>query len=251
MSLSAIIIDDNTGDINDLSRKLKRYCPQIELVAQCSSSALGIMKIRECRPEIVFLDVQMPGMDGFEMLKKLNNYDFTLIFVTAYERFAIRAFQVNALDYIVKPVLPESLKNAVLKAIKTNRNNQELVSLRQKIDRMLAELSSERIVLNTNRGEVPVHPASIIYFEGAKNNSLVVLDEKSVYSFDKNLKKYQEQLTSHFCRIHKRFIVNLFRIDIYQPKGGNAIVILDNGDQLPVGRAYKKEFEHKWRNGTP
>ena len=82
-------------------------------------------------------------------------------------------------------------------------------------------------------------------------DSLVVLDEKSVYPFDKNLKKYQEQLTSHFCRIHKRFIVNLFRIDIYQPKGGNAIVILDNGDQLPVGRAYKKEFEHKWRNGTP
>ena len=113
--LKAVMIDDDISNLSSLTEKLNKHCPQVEIIARCSNAAEGIKAIDGLRPDIVFLDIEMPVMNGFVMLQQLSYKDFELIFVTAYDHYAIKAIRFSALDYLVKPVEIEELKNAVTK----------------------------------------------------------------------------------------------------------------------------------------
>ena len=110
------MIDDDESNLSSLTEKLNRHCPQVEIIARCSNAAEGIHAIDSLRPDIVFLDIEMPVMNGFVMLQQLSFKDFELIFVTAYDHYAIKAIRYSALDYLVKPVEIDELKNAVAKS---------------------------------------------------------------------------------------------------------------------------------------
>src|SRR5687768_15720620 len=119
--LRAVLIDDDESNLSSLSEKLK-HCPQVDIIARCDNAQDGIKVIENEKPEVVFLDIEMPVMNGFVMLQQLTYKNFALIFVTAYDHYAIKAIRYSALDYLVKPVEIDELKAAVLKA-ETNKNN--------------------------------------------------------------------------------------------------------------------------------
>ena len=115
--LNAIIIDDEKSSLQSLKLDLEEYCPEVKVVASCQSAALGIQAIAQYQPDLVFLDIEMPRMNGFELLQSLSEITFDVIFVTAYDQFAVRAFQFNAIDYILKPILRSQLIQAVQKVL--------------------------------------------------------------------------------------------------------------------------------------
>ena len=121
--LRAVLIDDDDSNLSALSEKLSRHCPQIDIIDRCDNAPDGMKTIESHKPDIVFLDIEMPVMNGFVMLQQLNYKNFELIFVTAYDHYAIKAIRYSALDYLVKPVEIEELKSAVLKA-EANRSNR-------------------------------------------------------------------------------------------------------------------------------
>ena len=116
MMLKAVLIDDDQSNLDGLQSKLSKHCPKVEVAALCTNGAEGIHAIETIKPDIVFLDIEMPVMNGFVMLQQLEYRDFELIFVTAYDHYAIKAIRYSAMDYLVKPVIAEELKAAVEKA---------------------------------------------------------------------------------------------------------------------------------------
>lgn len=249
MHLSGIIIDNDIKAINNLSSKLRHHCPKIEIVAQCLSGEEGIAAINTHQPDIVFLDIEMPpGMNGFQMLTQLDRSDFALIFVSAYNKYLLNALRVQALDFLVKPVTPEELKTAMERVVVHYQEKKEYTWLRS-VRHMLAQLSGTGILINSSKGQRYIDPLSVIYIESTGNDSLLFLIEKEkLHSFGQNLKWFDKELDDHFCRIHKRYIINIIQIRTYQSKGNGGIVIMNEGAELPVGRAYKKAFEKRWKS---
>ena len=168
--LTAIIIDDETSSRNTLRQKLKNNCPGVAVIAECENAEQGIKSIEENRPDMIFLDIEMPRMNGFTMLKQLKQHDFEIIFITAYDHFAIQAIKYSALDYLVKPVEIEDLKTAVNKAIqkrKQSAGNERLELLLQNL--MNEKKEHYRIAIPSMEGLLFVETDDIIYLEALSN----------------------------------------------------------------------------------
>ena len=148
--LTAIIIDDESSGRNALRQKLTTHCAAVTIVAECENGEEGIKNIEEKKPDIVFLDVEMPRMNGFTMLQQLHNRNFELIFITAYDHYAIKAIKFSALDYLVKPVEVEDLKTAVEKAIQKRKHS----SGNERIDLLLQNLMNKK---KKNISALPSH----------------------------------------------------------------------------------------------
>ena len=131
--LKAVIIDDEPDCVKLLALQLKMYCPQVQVMAECTSSEAGLLKIKELQPDIVFLDIEMPVMNGFQLLEKIGHINFSLVFVTAYDQFAVKAFRFNALDYLLKPIDGKDLKLAVEKAMEQKPDPQQLQLIKQQL----------------------------------------------------------------------------------------------------------------------
>lgn len=127
--LKAILLDDEPNCVKLLALQLQEHCPQVEIIAQCTDSQEGLKTIRALQPDVVFLDIEMPCMNGFSLLEQLEDISFSLIFVTAYDAFALKAFRFSALDYLLKPVEAQELKAAVAKAEKRQRLDSWQVDL--------------------------------------------------------------------------------------------------------------------------
>ena len=127
--LKAIIIDDEPDCVRLLALQLKMYCPQVQVAAECTESEEGLLKIKELQPDMVFLDIEMPVMNGFQLLEKTGPIHFSLVFVTAYDKFAVKAFRFSALDYLLKPIDGKDLKAAVEKAEQRRWPEKQQLSL--------------------------------------------------------------------------------------------------------------------------
>src|SRR5215217_3297772 len=166
--LKAVLIDDDESNLSSLGEKLGRHCPQVQIIARAENATDGIKAIDELKPDLVFLDIEMPVMNGFVMLQQLRYRNFGLIFVTAYDHYAIKAIRYSALDYLVKPVEIEDLKAAVLKA-QANRNNR---SSQMQLELLLEHLNKKqpkRISVPTSEGLQFVSLDDIIYLEASNN----------------------------------------------------------------------------------
>src|SRR6188768_191981 len=151
--LKAVLIDDDESNLSSLSEKLGKHCPQINIVAKCDNAEDGIKSIESLHPDVVFLDIEMPVMNGFLMLQQLNYKNFGLIFVTAYDHYAIKAIRYSALDYLVKPVEIDDLKNAVNRAIEKRNAVNTNVQLELLLENMVTEkMKFKRIAIPTNQG---------------------------------------------------------------------------------------------------
>ena len=239
--IKAIIIDDEVHCLDTLSILLKEYCPDVQVTDECRSAKQGLEAIEKIKPDLVFLDIEMPMMNGFQLLEKIGDINFSLVFVTAYDQFAVKAFRFSALDYLLKPVNAEELRQAINRFLEKRNLQLHTDALLKNLLRNL-EIKKEtdfKLAIPTISGALFFSPSEIVRLEGEGNYSRFFLTNDRKYVSAKTMKEYQEILVQHnFLRIHKSHLVNKSFIDSYQHEGS---VLLKDKSILPVSRQRKQE----------
>ncbi|WP_337043216.1 LytR/AlgR family response regulator transcription factor [Emticicia sp. 17c] len=246
--MKAIIIDDEQKSRNLLKELLNRYCPDVEVLDSAANAQQGIELIRKNTPDVVFLDIYMPDIDGFQLLDLLGDINFDIIFVTAYNEFAVKAYKYTAFDYLLKPVIPDDLQKTIerlkLKHEKSKLNEQ--LSLLLKIWKTPKELPN-KLIINSLDGITLLNISEIICLEadGPYTTIFTANDGKIVSS--KNLREYEDVLTEHhFFRTHHSFMVNLNHVKKFI-KADN-LLVLTNGQTVDVSKRKKEEFLEMLKN---
>lgn len=244
--LQAIIIDDEPDNVKLLSLQLRLYCPQIEVVAECTKSEEGLKEIRRLQPKIVFLDIEMPRMNGFELLEKVGEINFSLVFVTAYDKFAVKAFRYSAVDYLLKPIDTKELQQAIRK-IEQQRNIEA-----PQIEHLKQQYTSKHIVLPDKlalpyqNGVTFVAVKDIIYCESDDNYTRFFLTDGQMYLVTKTMREVQEVLEEReFLRVHRQYIVNLNQIKKFVKGEGNYLV-MQNNQTIPIARNQKEKLVQRF-----
>jgi two-component system, LytTR family, response regulator len=245
MKLRTIIVDDETPARENLKLLLAEYCPEIEVVAVADSPATARKLILELSPQVVFLDICMPsGTEGFDLLDSLPEKNFQVVFVTAFKDYALRAFHVNAIHYILKPIDIDDLKTAVRKLVSAHEsfrnNNENLLTYIQSLENlsksMNPALPSHRITINHAKGFKIVDPSDIMYLAGEGNYTNIYFSDGSQYVDTRSLGIYEDILDKKkFFRIHKSHIVNILCIKEFLNDEGS-FVIMQNGLRLAISR---------------
>lgn len=240
---TCVIIDDDPFIQELLKDKLNLYFPEISIAGVGNNGETGIKQIQRVKPDLVFLDVEMNDMTGFEMLSKLESIKFQTIFITSYKHYAIKAIRFNALDYLLKPFDLEELKTA----IKRFKNNFDSSSCGSGIDIALNNLktkdtSDQTLVLKTQQGVLHLHLKNIIHIDGDRNYSFIYLTNNKKELISKTLNCLEELLEDKgFFRCHKSHIVNKTHV-LSTPKSFE--VELSNGIKIPISRRKKSIFMH-------
>jgi len=244
--LNAIIIDDEPDCVKLLALQLKMYCPQVQVMAECIDSEEGLQKIKALQPDIVFLDIEMPVMNGFQLLENAGNINFHIVFVTAYDKFAIKAFRFSALDYLLKPIDAKDLVSAVEKAShKQLPEKQQLNLLKQHLH---ADDKSfpDKIALPYQNGVMFTEISSIVYCESDNNYTKFHLTTNQQCMISKTLGDIQEVLEErNFLRVHRQYLVNLNHIKKYVRGEGNYLV-MSNDANIPVARNQKERLVERF-----
>jgi len=226
--LKAIIVDDEEGARDVLSNLLGRCCPDVTILAKCKSLPEAVELIKLLKPDVVFLDVQMPDYAGYEIINFFDTIDLEIIFATAFDQYAIKAFELSAVDYLVKPIsrtrLIESVEKLKVK-VKTQNVAEDYEILLQSIKKK----EYEKIVIPELGNKRVINLSSIIAIEGKGAYSTVHLSDSKEFLVSKNLKYFETALpeNSNFFRSHKSWIINLNHIDAYS-SGKNQINLSGN-----------------------
>lgn len=241
--LTAIIIDDETNSRNALRQKITKHCNNVMIIADCENGEEGIEKIETQKPDIIFLDIEMPRMNGFTMLQQIKNKNFEVIFITAYDHYAIKAIKFSALDYLLKPVEVEDLKAAVEKVTQKRKQMDGNKRVELLVQNFLEEKTAhQRIAISSMEGLQFVTTDDIIYLEANSNYTSFYLADNRKITATKTLKDFEEILpASMFIRIHHSYIINKNGIEKYI-KGEGGQVVMKNGVTLDVARRKKEEF---------
>jgi len=243
MSLRTIIIDDEPDSVKLLQLQLKQYCPNVEVVGSYTSTVKALDGIETLMPDLLFLDIEMPVMNGFEMLDKVLHMNFSLVFVTAYNQFALKAFRFNALDFLVKPIDTNELIEAVAKAEHRRKPTSAQLTMLQK---QLRGAPVTKIAIPGQNGVSFIDLNEIIYSEASNNYSKLVLGDSRHFLISKTLKDVQEVLEEeHFLRVHRQYIVNLNHVKQFNRNEG--ILTMTNGEHIPVARNQREHLIEKYR----
>lgn len=240
--LKAILIDDELKSRSNLRQLLLEYCPNVAIVAEAGSALEALKLIRELNPDLLFLDIEMGEVSGFDLLKLLTGQqNFEVIFVTAFDKYGIQAVKACAIDYLLKPINILELSNAVEKAtiqINPKKENERLKELVANIDRgddeqkIAIPLSDKIEFLAINK---------IIRLEAEGNYTHIYLDNKKQFLVCKTLKEYQELLENHnFIRTHQSHLINFRKISAYVKTDGGYIA-MEDGSQVPISRQKRDE----------
>lgn len=248
--IRVFILDDEKHCRDVLKMLLTEYCPGVEVVGEAESVEKAYTGIIAGKPDLIFLDVQMPTGNGFELLKKFDRPPFDVIFVTSYDSYAINAIKFSALDYLLKPIDIQLLKDAVRKAqnnLEFRLNKQmQLTNLLQSTNQFETD---KKIALHMNNIVRLVKVRDIVYVEGDINYSTVHTIEGSKISTSRTLKEFEEYFceSEHFIRIHKSIIVNTHHIQHYC-KGSPFIIQMVNGASFEASRRKKVEVLERLKN---
>lgn len=245
--MRAILIDDEPDNVRLLALQLGRHCPQVDVVGQFTDSVDGLKAIQQLHPSLVFLDIEMPLMNGFQLLEKVGEITFHIVFVTAYDQYAVRAFRFSALDYLLKPIDTIDLIAAVRRAENNARiNPQQLELMRQYYPVSAVRSSPGRIALPHASGMVFVETKQITYCEADSNYTRFHLENGEVYVISKTLGDVQDVLeTGDFVRVHRQYMVNLNHIQKLV-KGEGTYLLLSNGVSIPVARQQKDRLMERF-----
>src|SRR4030095_3046160 len=192
--ITATIVDDEPYSCESLATLLERYCPDVKVLDICYSGVNALKSIDEQKPQILFLDIEMPHMNGFELLEKLIDIDFELIFTTSYDQYAIKAFRFSALDYLLKPIDRDDLRKAVQKAVNSNSHisSQQVKILLEKLNH--PTITANKIAIPTLEGLQMILVESIIHCEADRNYTIINLKNKQKMVASKTLKEIEETL---------------------------------------------------------
>jgi len=242
VNLQLIIIDDEQDARSVLRTLIQTYCPDISIVGEARDVPSAVALIREKEPDIILLDIQLGEMTGFDLLDKFTQPEFRIIFTTAYDNFALKAFEYCALDYILKPIIPDKLLQAIDRA-KANISKEKL--FQQQIGFLLnghQKKTFDKIALTISEGVVFVQLENILYLQSDVNYTLFFLTNEEKIMVSKTMKEFENLLPETiFFRTHQSYIVNIkFVKKILKEDGGYAL--LKNGKKIPISRRKKDSF---------
>lgn len=242
--IKTIIVEDEEHSRKTLVNFLRKYCPQVNTVGVASSVQEAVSLINSEKPQLIFLDIDLPDGSGFEVIDALNAPLPDIIFVTAYNQYAVKAFQVSAVDYILKPVDPELLMKAVEKAGQKSDTQQQ-----EKIIEVFRSNTSnqklQKMALPTQNGIQLVRIDELIRLEADGNYTTVFLRDKRKIVVSRQIKHFEDWLEGlPFFRVHQTHIINLQMVERYI-KGEGGTIILEDGSQIEVARRRKEELLRK------
>lgn len=233
---TCIIIDDEPLARSIVVEYLMTY-PDIKIVAECSDGFEGMKAIQQYQPDLIFLDVQMPKINGFELLELIDNPP-NIIFTTAFDEYALKAFEANAIDYLLKPFNKERFDKAILKF-----NSNALPKINTEQLQMPTNANSQHRVVVKSEGKIKIIPTSEIQYIEANGDNVKIVTSEGNFSKNKTMSYFEQQLsTNDFARIHRSYLVNVSlvtRIDAYDKE--SHLAVLSSGIQLPVSKSgYQK-----------
>lgn len=241
-----LIIDDEEAASNVLRLLIGKHISVEKQVMVCNSARSALHAIADFQPHLIMLDIEMPHMNGFDLLNQLGSWDFDIIFITAFDQYAIRAIRCSALDYLLKPVDIIDLQNAVYRHIARKEN--KTLSTEGLMHNLMDNLqqkdpSSFKLAVNTMEGYYFFPPKDIIRCEGDDNYTrFYFLNEKTLIA-SRTLKEFEEILSDyHFVRVHKSHLVNMSYVDRFDREG---LIWLNNGNAIPVSRR-KRQYVIKY-----
>jgi two-component system LytT family response regulator len=227
--MKAIIIDDENKARQLLTAMLANYCADVEILAVCDDLPNGVKAIKKHQPELVFLDIEMPGHSGLELIDffEADEINFDIIFTTAYNQYAIDAFKLQAVDYLLKPIMFQHLIDAVNRAKSKQEKNNYTYQL---LKHQLSKEGAKKIGIPQMNGIRFLEPAEVIYFKGDRAYTEIYLKDGSQILASRNLKYFEDVLANHlmFFRCHKSYIVNTNYITEYIKSDGGYLVVNKN-----------------------
>ena len=240
--IKAVIIDDEKASREALHGLLKRYCKNVDLIGQADGYKSGLELLKSHKPDVVFLDIQMPDGTGFKLLEDIENIDFEVIFSTAFDQYAIKAIKYSALDYLLKPVNPEDLINSIEKLEAKLKRGKDNVNIRFLIDSMKNKGNeSKKIVLSTSEGMHIVEIDNIIRCESEDYYTKFFFNDGKSIMVSRTLKENEEMLSDYnFIRSHKSHLVNIRYIKSFLKMDGGSILMKD-GTNIPVSRRKREQ----------
>lgn len=237
--IRSIIIDDEQHCIKSLEMDLIAHCSSIEIIAKCLSAKEGILAIKKLKPDLIFLDVEMPWMNGFEMLEVLGEINFSIIFTTAHDEFAAKAFRISAVDYLLKPIDATDLQEAVRKAKKKLDEGYSLKNVSNLLFNISKSAEEQRIALPQRDGYDFVEVSSIIYCQAEGAYTKIFFGENRNLLISRSLGEIEELLPSEiFQRIHHSTVVNVNHISQFLRTDGGYLV-LKTGERISVSKTRK------------
>jgi len=238
--IRALIVDDELKSQTTLQKLLERYCTGVDVIGFANNVKSAVEEIEKLNPDLVFLDISMPDGDGFEVLERVSKRDFEVVFTTAYNDYAIKAFQFAALHYLLKPINYMELQ----KAVERYKENKKDVDLNHKIEVLYQSLNNEheKIILPTNNGMKVVALEDIMYCRAEGSYTYFYFSDNEELMVSKSLSSFEGILPSKkFSRVHSKYLVNLNYVSQYV-KGRAGMVVLTNGYEIDVSEGRKSDF---------
>jgi two-component system, LytTR family, response regulator len=244
--ITAILIDDETKALQSLRWELGQYCPKVKIVDTFSNPLEAFLFLKKQPVDCLFLDIEMPEMDGFQFLKNFPNPSFQVIITTAFNHYAIKALKERAMDYLLKPIDSEDLVEAVAKVTQKLEENSNKDTLEKALEHLWKQLPghSQKISFSADGKLYFLDPEELVYCESDGNYCTLHLQQGKKILLTQKLKTVEEKLVNYpFFRVHNSFIVNLNKVKEYHK--AEDLVVLDGGAKIPVSRQKKSSFFEK------
>lgn len=241
--MKAVIVDDEPDGVRTLRKMLEKHCPNITIAATCNDADSAKQEIYNSDPDLVFLDINMPGKNGFELLSEIKGKSFEIIFVTAHNEYLLKALQYSAADYLLKPVDEDRLTEAVERVETRLKSGKEerRTALMHNLSNITAP-AEMRLCLPTMKGFIILKLDDIVYCEAERSYSLFHLQDGRTIMVSKPLSVYDVILQdTSFLRVHKSFLINLHHVKEYQ-RGEGGVVIMSNDAEIEISRRRKELF---------
>lgn len=246
--LKALIIDDEFNARQNLKMLADEFCENLDVIDMAGSAEEGRELVKKHNPDLVFLDIKMPTEDGFSFLKSLPDRSFSVVFTTAHNEYALKAFKANAIDYLEKPISIEELQNAVEKVYALHETGEEAVNdnnqtIQELLENAVHFQEIDKTTIPTRDGFAVVKSSEIIHLEASDCYTTIFLTDGRKYLSSKNIKVYEENLNSRmFFRTHKSHIINiLYHLKEFSRSEGN-VARMSNGAQVPIARRKLADF---------
>ena len=248
--IRAILVDDEVHCIDTLSILISDFCPEVEALEKCLTAKKALEVIQKVKPELVFLDIEMPIMNGFELLEQFDQIPFSVVFTTSYDQYAIKAIRFSALDYLLKPIDPKELVAAVHK-VKTQKAPPSAEQFRMLMEQIQhKEKGFTKIAVPTAEGFELIPADQVVTCEADDNYAHLYLKSKGKITACRSLKEIEEQLEDfgYFVRVHHSYLVNLNEVAKYI-RGEGGYLVMNDGSTVNVSRSRKNTLMEKLQPG--
>lgn len=238
--LKALIVEDETKARRVLEELLKEYCPTVRVVAAVENVAEGVKAINALHPDIVFLDIEMPEYNGFQLFNFIDKVNFEVIFTTAYQEYALQAFEVAAIGYLLKPIQIEKLVQVIEKV--TEKLKQQANERIELLKNVWQKEKMSKIALPVSDGFLFIELNDIMYLIAEGSYTNIILRDNRRFMISKNIKNFEDLFTSNlFFRPHRSYLINLNAVKQFIKQDGGYI-LMENGDAVSIAKEKKEDF---------